>query len=526
MVDVNLLPEELRKKEEEEKKAAKKRPNVFEMKLTDIADDSARGKSGGKRGRAGVLPTPEKSPLDDYRFNDENGDSKKAEEARKGEAPFGAATDVQKVKIDKSGIHTLQEEGKPYMRERKEDQPEKEDAGKAARHEKKKDGVVSDKVEKEAREAQEMRRREMDREDVAKTPKESVVITEVQLPKRKRKKKGGGFFSWLFSLFSRKKKGSEKEHKILLENTIQTPPEFAEKHEKQQESPKKEEAVEKEVKVAFPPERSLPREKKKKKGFFAMLFGGRKRKEKSDAKKGGESPAKAGKKPLAVPELISKKAGGEAGGFQQKGDRRGKRIDEGVERPVQTLDINLIPTDSITHPELNIRPKLIGLIVVFVLSSAIVGAAYGVVRYYEGRIGTEITFAQSEIEKMRSDIEAFSAIRTKAVDLKERLDFVEMLLNRHIYWTIVFEELEKHTIDDVYFMNFAADRDGRVVLSAVGVDYRSVARQIVAFEEANSFVVDVTVDSASMSFGSEDMDSQVRFDVNLLLAPRVFYKNF
>ena len=63
-----------------------------------------------------------------------------------------------------------------------------------------------------------------------------------------------------------------------------------------------------------------------------------------------------------------------------------------------------------------------------------------------------------------------------------------------------------------------------LTIQAVGRDYESVAEQLVAFEQANDFVKNVRIDSASAVI---DLDSEtyqgVNFNVNLEFLPEVFF---
>jgi hypothetical protein len=92
-----------------------------------------------------------------------------------------------------------------------------------------------------------------------------------------------------------------------------------------------------------------------------------------------------------------------------------------------------------------------------------------------------------------------------------------------LYWTKFFEMLERHTVDEVYYTNFGMSGTKDVTLSAVGTGYRAAARQLVAFQQAEDFAQDVSINGATAELDLEDPSVvSVNFTVNLRLQDGVF----
>ncbi|NUM25535.1 MAG: hypothetical protein HUU49_02805 [Candidatus Buchananbacteria bacterium] len=189
------------------------------------------------------------------------------------------------------------------------------------------------------------------------------------------------------------------------------------------------------------------------------------------------------------------------------------------------LDVNLIPEELSKHPELELPRKLtMSAILIFVVVLLVVGAYFSIT-WYQFNITKQINDFETEISNLDKQITSAQASKDAALDLQQRLKTVKDLLDNHVYWTKFFALLEKNTVDEVYFTNFAMTGQDKLVLAAVGKDYESVARQLVAFQEATDFVKSVRIDSASTEFDFETGDNfGVNFNINLEFQPGVFLK--
>ncbi|MBI3290686.1 hypothetical protein HYZ76_00220 [Candidatus Falkowbacteria bacterium] len=191
----------------------------------------------------------------------------------------------------------------------------------------------------------------------------------------------------------------------------------------------------------------------------------------------------------------------------------------------ERLDINLIPQDLIKYPE-TMLPKVLWRFSGIIFSAIlIVTAIYFGILWYQFNITRQIAVLENEIKSLDIKIAGYEEDRLEALDLQKRLQLIRELLDKHIYWTQFFSLLERHTISDVYYTNFSMAGRDKLVISAVGKDYKSVAQQLVAFQEAGDFVKSVRIDSAAADVNPEAGGyAGVKFNINLEFLPNIFLK--
>lgn len=464
MVDINLLPEELRKKEQKEKEAAQKAPHAFEIKMSAPNDQKIPKNTGSLIpidifDNKDTLPTPQK-PLEkkEDHFTRQKDEYIPQGIPLKNTFPVNAP---QKTPLNFDEIHTA-----PKV-EKKID-PSKKSSKDIPHTEHKKIGI-----------------------------KKKVVlptsdIFPIGIPK---KRNHFNFFAFLKSLFHFKKR--EKEN--------------AEPHD----------SVSKDIKdiKIIPPTILLPKQEIKN-----VTEGVTKKVEEPIVPK-VVTPLKT---PLDVKEAIFAPLKQEVYQKSVKVDKPGQSgLDASVEKPFHTLEINLIPQDYSGHiagPNISRNVIVLGLSVL--ASFIVVILAFTGLKIYEGQIGAQVVGLDTSIEEKKKQIAEYEKERLEAETLQSKLNLLDGLLSNHVYWSRVFEALENHTIDDVYFLNFTASRDGTLALSAIGKDYTSVARQLVAFQEAKDFVLLVTINSASAEASTDDDKPKIiktNFDVKLKLVPEIFF---
>lgn len=188
-----------------------------------------------------------------------------------------------------------------------------------------------------------------------------------------------------------------------------------------------------------------------------------------------------------------------------------------------SFDVNLLPEDLVGQYEP--RKKLINLAVISGLTIVGLAAIYVIMIFYQSSIVTRTNEVRTEAGTVSQEISSYQKQRTAALALKDKVDAIGERLDQHIYWTKFFTLLEKHTVPDVYFSNvFAADINGTLTLDATGKDFSSVARQLLAFQEATDFVDTVVINSATRQTGTELTSEGVKFSIDIKLAEGVFTK--
>lgn len=196
------------------------------------------------------------------------------------------------------------------------------------------------------------------------------------------------------------------------------------------------------------------------------------------------------------------------------------------EKDESVLELNLIPEELNKYSESELPRRLFksGL-AIFLTLLAIIGAYLGIT-WYQLNINSQIEGLGETIASVNQTIAEEEAIRNNSEDLQQRLAALESLLDKHVYWTNFFEQLEKNTLPQVYYLNFAMTGTDRLILSAVTDSYSSVAKQIVAFEQADDFVQDVKVSGAAARLNQDEGTLiGVDFNVELGFQPGVFLES-
>lgn len=187
------------------------------------------------------------------------------------------------------------------------------------------------------------------------------------------------------------------------------------------------------------------------------------------------------------------------------------------------LDVDLIPRDLSGKPDLELKKKLFKSGSIVFLSLIIISLGYLGITWYKLRILQQKKAMEEEISLLNIQIAGYESEKSGALKIQDRVKIVRQLLDHHIYWTKFFETLQKHTLKDVYYVNFAMTGQDRLVISAVAKDYESIAKQLVAFEEANDFIKNVKIDALSANIDSEEgLYKGVNFNINLEFQPGVF----
>ena len=486
MVDLNLLPEEMRKIEEQKKRDAEKKPPVFEVKLSipeDEKSDDLKMKGGVFSGvfkrKEKPMPPPPIIPV-----------QKKIDEKNIPGSARGNDFMPRQLPV----VHTPDSlvRGEIHIAPPIQGQPVKKP------------------------QAPEMK--------IPIKPELKKTIVLESAPLQIASKKKSGFWAWLKSLFVRRKK-----EKIYFPKIDKKPelPKLSDIKPLLPELPIKTLEIKKPITPLPPPalmktQTPLLQEPE----IFTFPISEQKKEATKIVPPAPIKPVLA-QKPVEKPKptvIIPPKP--QKTPFQKSIPK--KDIDDMA--PVDTLRINLIPQDLVQHPELEIMGKVVLLVVVALASCLMTFGWYQFVQWRGRDISQKNNELQAQIDSIKKQVLDYDKERQEVEILIAGLSSMENLLGKHIHWTKVFKLLEQNTIDDVYFSNFAASRSGSLRLSASGKDYISVARQLVAFQKATEFVLSVEINSASAS-GEKDVDGKpvivaTLFDVDIKLQPDVFYVKY
>ena len=204
-----------------------------------------------------------------------------------------------------------------------------------------------------------------------------------------------------------------------------------------------------------------------------------------------------------------------------------------LDQRLSKLGVNLVPEEMIE--KLVPKNKLANLAMWLIIAFVIVGLAYMGLNFYKTNTVIKIEDLRTEISKLDVKISEYREFQKEILSLREKTEDVKKVLNKHIYWSKLFEYLEQYTISDVYYTSLAGDLNGLIKINAVGRDYDSVARQLLVFEEANNFVDNVVISSIKSNEATEEIPNQpgvmrtyissVSFDISLAIRPNILYES-
>lgn len=189
--------------------------------------------------------------------------------------------------------------------------------------------------------------------------------------------------------------------------------------------------------------------------------------------------------------------------------------------PEPSLGVNLVPEEMLGSAAG--KNRLVSLGFVALLAALVVALGYIGMVIYQNRIVDETETIRTQIAAVDGEIKKQSAAKKTAMDFHAAANNVLGLLDRHIYWTRFLSGLETYTIRDVFYRNITVDRAGHLSIIASAKDYRAVARQLLAFQDAKDFIKDVSITAAQAA--KENNEVLVNFAVSITLQDDVLLRD-
>ncbi len=175
-------------------------------------------------------------------------------------------------------------------------------------------------------------------------------------------------------------------------------------------------------------------------------------------------------------------------------------------------EINLISEDYVGIVRTQFWRRLNVLLVVILMFLLLFSGVFLVIKFEKIKLAGEYSGLMQSISQTEAEINSFSSDQLQADNLYERAKILQVLLENHIYWTALFDELEHNIAKDVYYTNFVAESNGDILLTAKTKTYHSVAEQLQIFQKAD-FVQSVEVSSASQS--AEETVDEFAFETEM-----------
>ena len=158
-----------------------------------------------------------------------------------------------------------------------------------------------------------------------------------------------------------------------------------------------------------------------------------------------------------------------------------------------------------------------------VVACLIVGLFYGGLLYQEKKLNKQGKITEQEIKELDLNIRTAEKEIDKIKTFNQKLTFVGLLLDKHIYWSNFFDFLEKNIITDVYITGGFSGVIGEKYSFPITAKKLSDITNQVRIMSINEYVNDVKVESAQKS-SDKDKGEGVDFNLEISLKPEIFYK--
>lgn len=175
------------------------------------------------------------------------------------------------------------------------------------------------------------------------------------------------------------------------------------------------------------------------------------------------------------------------------------KLTEADELARSDFEVNLMPEEL--EGDLLLAKKRMVQLGLLVLGSVLVCLmVFAGLFLYESSIENKTTNLEGEIGIVEEEISLYREMQKAAINLKQRTDTINDLMDEHVYWTNFFTKLEEYTAKNVYFQSFNGDlTGGRVSLTARAASFLDVGRQLLIFQEAEDFLEGVEINGASVA---------------------------
>lgn len=174
-------------------------------------------------------------------------------------------------------------------------------------------------------------------------------------------------------------------------------------------------------------------------------------------------------------------------------------------------NINLIPQNQ-AQAKTPAHSLMLGLVATIVVVAAIGGGFFIFNRVMDQNK------KQAEAEKVAvlKQKESYSDVAAKADILQKQLASLKTLLDKHVYWSQFFWNLEERTLKTVSISNLSVALPGQIEIEATAPQYGEVAKQIQAYIQ-DDFFASYRLNRASLE-ATADNRTQVTFSLSLQLA--------
>jgi Tfp pilus assembly protein PilN len=147
-------------------------------------------------------------------------------------------------------------------------------------------------------------------------------------------------------------------------------------------------------------------------------------------------------------------------------------------------------------------------------------AAYGFFQFLKSQRETELGAVRAAIAEVENKMQSPPPELANAVRSQSALKYLEELLNRHTYWTHLWDELGNHTSKSAQYFNIAATADkSDFIIEGRVSNFEELGKLMLGLQNSANFI-NVQLVSSGPSKGKEkgiEFSIDVKYNPELLL---------
>jgi hypothetical protein len=186
----------------------------------------------------------------------------------------------------------------------------------------------------------------------------------------------------------------------------------------------------------------------------------------------------------------------------------------------RVLEVNLVKGEIVKFFDWQ-RGMLVILIAVFSTMAVLSGIYWGISWWGSSSQNLQTSESLQQYYKISREINSLNPKVEEVAAFQKKLEEVNFLLERHIYWTNFFNFLEDNTLSNVYFSSFGGTINGSYSLSATADSMDAIDAQTKKLL-ANPYIQKASVDAGSVA--GQGGKPVVSFGLSFSLDPKIFLK--
>lgn len=186
-------------------------------------------------------------------------------------------------------------------------------------------------------------------------------------------------------------------------------------------------------------------------------------------------------------------------------------------------DVNFILEEYSGALKVKITKKISYLLAILIFLISVVFIFQLILDYRKSELRKTGAKLASENEKLKNEIHRYLGYKDSAYDMDIKLTKVKSLLDRHIYWSNLFNFLEDNTLENVYYVNFESGGTKQISLQARTTTFDNLSKQYELFTSLDE-IEEVKIDSGTMILGSSGSENYVQFNVILIFKEDFFLR--